>query len=180
MTGGIPSRPSQELCTLHGLDDDIWYLMEQCWSRDPTARPITADIVSSFQMLLNGSADQRPSDMFDTCSPWKVLHSVPEHPFSVLSSQEEDDAIMQAWKYVTTDEDVEHSSFSHFDVSDLQTNLAGEGNCGAVDCEDMLNAAQVLAAHTLNINRVSYSSIRMRVGQVKLYRILRGNPQFGL
>lgn len=92
--------------------------MEHCWNREPTARPTTIDVVSSFQRILNGGIDERPLNQFDTRSPSKALHSDAEHPFSVLSAQEEDDAILRVWKCVPADQDNKQPSFSGFDYDD--------------------------------------------------------------
>jgi hypothetical protein len=114
MMGGIPSRPSGDLSSLHGLDDNIWNCMENCWRKDPTARPTTTDLVLRFQLVLNGAVDQRPPDKFNTHSPSQALHSGVEHPFSILSPQEEDDATLRALKGVPADGDIIQPSFSNF------------------------------------------------------------------
>jgi hypothetical protein len=92
--------------------------MKHCWSREPTRRPTTTDVVSYFQLILNGGVDQRPLDKFDTHSFSRILISEAEHPFAVLSPPDDDGTILQDWKHAFVDREIGQPSFSHLDASD--------------------------------------------------------------
>lgn len=51
--GRRPSRPSRKLCRMRGLEDEIWRLMENCWSAEPLERPTSNQIVERLRALLS-------------------------------------------------------------------------------------------------------------------------------
>jgi hypothetical protein len=116
MMGEIPSRPSQDLWNLHGLNDDIWNLMNSCWSRDPMLRPTATGVALYFQLMQAKDIDQRPLDNFDICSPSQVLHSQEERCFFALSCHDEDDSILQTWQGVSIDQGVQRIGVPMDDV----------------------------------------------------------------
>jgi len=60
MTKGIrPSRPSHERCWIRGLNNEIWALIEDCWTGEPSERPFASQIVERLKALPNRPIDQR-------------------------------------------------------------------------------------------------------------------------
>jgi len=55
-----PPRPTE---ARHGLDDDMWDLIESSWKEEPTVRPTAADALRqiSFKMRFQGKSDVRPA-----------------------------------------------------------------------------------------------------------------------
>jgi len=101
--GKRPSRPPPDLCTKHGLDDDIWGLMEDCWQADPMKRPTASQVLDRIQTgkpeLTN---DERPACNWDHSFPSKLRGSLEDHPFCpslgeieiILSHHNSDDSEM--------------------------------------------------------------------------------------
>jgi serine/threonine protein kinase len=82
--GQRPIRPSDELSKVRGLTDEVWDLVEICWSSDPTQRLTAADIVVRLRALPNQPMDRRPVDDFGADFPSRALYKHPEHAFCVL------------------------------------------------------------------------------------------------
>jgi len=80
-----PHRPSDKLCRARGLNDEIWNLVEDCWSSDPKQRPAAADVLKRLRELPDKQLDQRPPDDFRRSFPSQMLYMHAEHPFSVLA-----------------------------------------------------------------------------------------------
>lgn len=85
MLGKRPSRPSHDMCVIRGLDDEIWSIIESCWTHEPIERLTTHQIVECLR-LLSTSSVQRAIDNFDPLFPSRTLYSQAEHPFSALSN----------------------------------------------------------------------------------------------
>ncbi|KAF8331191.1 kinase-like domain-containing protein [Amanita rubescens] len=47
-TGELPDRPQDERVVSRGLDDRIWKLLCQCWSKNPTDRPSIEELLAEF------------------------------------------------------------------------------------------------------------------------------------
>src|ERR1700683_1312962 len=82
--GRRPSRPSHELSQTRGLNDEIWHIIEACWSQDPSKRPPASEIVEDLRNLPDRLPDQRPLNDFDKILPSQVLSipNRPDHPFA--------------------------------------------------------------------------------------------------
>ncbi|KIM91557.1 hypothetical protein PILCRDRAFT_763184 [Piloderma croceum F 1598] len=80
MLGKRPTRPSHDMC---GLDDEIWCIIESCWTHKPIERLTTHKIVERLRLLSTTSVE-RPIDNFDPLFPSQTLYSQAEHPFSAL------------------------------------------------------------------------------------------------
>jgi len=52
--GKLPSRPGA-IATARGLNDELWALMRQCWSRKPESRPSMAVVKSKIERLRQSS-----------------------------------------------------------------------------------------------------------------------------
>lgn len=68
-TGERPSRPSvceprKQNCESVGLSDEIWNMVDKCWSANPDDRPSASDVVQ----LLSPMVLQPPVHEFDTLS----------------------------------------------------------------------------------------------------------------
>jgi serine/threonine protein kinase len=46
-----PPRPTESSAVLQGLDDSLWALIEQCWSQEPTSRPVAASVAMQLSSL---------------------------------------------------------------------------------------------------------------------------------
>jgi hypothetical protein len=73
------------MCVIRGLDDEIWSIIESCWTHEPIERLTTHQIVERLR-LLSTSSVQRTIDNFDPLFPSRTLYSQAEHPFSALSN----------------------------------------------------------------------------------------------
>jgi len=83
--GKRPSRPSDNRSRIRGLDDEIWSIVQACWSQDPSRRPNTHQIVEQLRSFPTCIVDERPIDHFDPSFPSRKLYSQADHPFSALS-----------------------------------------------------------------------------------------------
>jgi len=82
MRGEKPTRPTQEICRVRGLQDKIWDLMQRCWKERPSERPTATEIASIITELPNRAVDQRPVDEWDDTLPSRMSYFLTEHPFS--------------------------------------------------------------------------------------------------
>lgn len=67
-SGKRPSRPtpSSPAWTICGLTEDIWALIERCWTEDPATRPKVEEIVLYLERMR--PRDQRPFESIDVAS----------------------------------------------------------------------------------------------------------------
>jgi hypothetical protein len=89
LEGRRPARPSDDLCHIRGLDDDIWNIIEICWAQEPSHRPSASDIVNRLHALLTWT-DERPHDELDSSFPSRTLYSQADHPFSIFTDMAKD------------------------------------------------------------------------------------------
>jgi hypothetical protein len=82
--GQRPIRPSDELSKVRGLTDEVWDLVEICWSSDATQRLTAAVVVERLRALPNQPMDLRPVDDFGADFPSRSLYKHSEQPFSAL------------------------------------------------------------------------------------------------
>jgi hypothetical protein len=80
-----PCRPSSDLSRLRGLDDEIWHLIEACWSPEPSERLSASQTVQLLYALPGQLDDPRPIDKFNISLHSQVLHEV-DHPFAILAA----------------------------------------------------------------------------------------------
>ena len=71
-----PSRPIEVSTACH-LDDDIWNLIETCWSSDPNNRPQALDVV---QFLDSRFAETRTAHSWDESFVSRLRTNLLEHP----------------------------------------------------------------------------------------------------
>jgi hypothetical protein len=67
--GKRPARPLDVLSKARGLTDDVWDLIQACWSQDPAFRPTATQVVERVRALPNQPVDQRPLDGFNINFP---------------------------------------------------------------------------------------------------------------
>src|SRR5882762_1378332 len=93
-----PTRPdpSNDLCRMRGLNDDIWELINLCWSSPSSSRPSAGQIVEHLQTLPNQPIDKRPLDNFPVSLSPQILISQPDHPFSDIAASM--DLISDLWR----------------------------------------------------------------------------------
>ena len=82
--GQRPIRPTDELSKVRGLTDEVWDLVEICWSSDPTHRLTATDVVEQLLALPNQPMDRRPTDDFGADFPSQALYRHSEHPLSAV------------------------------------------------------------------------------------------------
>src|ERR1700691_4049229 len=82
--GTRPPRPSDNICHIRGLDDEIWTIIESCWIQEPSYRQNARQIVERLRTSPTWTVDERPLDNFDPSFPSRALYSQAEHPFSAL------------------------------------------------------------------------------------------------
>ena len=64
--GKRPGRPSDELCMTRGLDDEMWGIIEACWTMKPTDRLKSGMVVKKLRDKPQRPADSRPPcDLYD-------------------------------------------------------------------------------------------------------------------
>src|ERR1700720_1800110 len=79
-----PSRPSDPLSATRGLNDNMWQLIEECWSEFASDRPNVDRIVETICHLPNRAVDTRPSDNLGITTS-QIWHKQECHPFSSLT-----------------------------------------------------------------------------------------------
>lgn len=82
--GMRPARPMDDSSRTRGLTDDVWHIIETCWTQDPAQRPTAEELVESLRILPN-----LPVDDFNINFPPKALYNHTEHPFSALPTPEQ-------------------------------------------------------------------------------------------
>ena len=80
-----PCRPSSNLTRRRGLNDEIWHLIEACWSPKPSERLSAGQLVQMLHNLLGQLDDPRPLDKFTISLHSVVLHQI-DHPFAILAA----------------------------------------------------------------------------------------------
>jgi hypothetical protein len=88
MQGKRPARPLDKSSRARGLNDDVWALIETCWTQEPTHRPNASWIVERLRTLGSQRVDQRPFDDSSLSLPSLTL-SDPKHPFAALVANTE-------------------------------------------------------------------------------------------
>jgi hypothetical protein len=105
--GKRPSRPLHETSRIRGLNDEIWHIVENCWTQDPNARPSATRVVESLRNLPNRPDDRRPLNDFDrSISQVLSMHDQADHPFATLVALNGDTAEMQYLKWVSRESGV--------------------------------------------------------------------------
>jgi hypothetical protein len=90
LIGGLrPIRPKDDSCKIRGLTDEVWNLIETCWTQDPTQRPTATQLVEHLRALPNQPVDERPVDNFSVNFSPNALYNHTEHPFSALATSEQ-------------------------------------------------------------------------------------------
>ena len=119
--GGIrPSRPT-EASTTH-LDDDIWQLIETCWSSEPNNRP-RAFVVVEF--LLPRLTQPRPVQTWDESFVSRLRTNLLEHPFiphTDILQQSPSRVPQQTYNNLASGKDFTMESFPHNDDQSVQAN----------------------------------------------------------
>ena len=103
MQGNRPSRPSHALSVTRGLTDDVWHLIEACWSQYPADRPTAVQIVKTLYDLPNRAVDLRPLDDFNITFTSKMWYKQEHHPFSALTPSREDTDKLGELKWMSRD-----------------------------------------------------------------------------
>src|ERR1700679_1894916 len=96
INGTRPARPEGDSCRIRGLTNELWDLVETCWTEDPTQRPTATQVVEHLRALPNESVDERPVDDFSIDFPPKALYKDTEHPFAALATTEQSHPMSQA------------------------------------------------------------------------------------
>jgi hypothetical protein len=55
--GEHPLRPMQPQVLERGLDDNVWAILESCWSLEPTERPNFHDLLIKSPFVETGTDD---------------------------------------------------------------------------------------------------------------------------
>ncbi|KDQ08469.1 hypothetical protein BOTBODRAFT_118615, partial [Botryobasidium botryosum FD-172 SS1] len=63
-----PARPRGDDAAERGLDDEMWRLMQRCWSKDPALRPAVADITTYLQSCLINRSHASGA----VAKPWRI------------------------------------------------------------------------------------------------------------
>jgi hypothetical protein len=71
--GNRPPHPLHDLSRTRGLNNDVWHLIETCWTAEPSERPTATQIVEQLRDLPNQPLDERPND--DYRLPSQVPHN---------------------------------------------------------------------------------------------------------
>lgn len=75
--GKRPTKPSQDLCQAHGLNDNMWHLISSFWVQNPSNRPPAKDIVQQLRALAN--PDPRSAEDNNASSQSNLVAT---HPYS--------------------------------------------------------------------------------------------------
>lgn len=101
--GKRPSRPSHEMSRIRGLNDEIWHIIEACWTQDPDARPSATKVLEYLRNLPNRPLDSRPLNDFDKLLTSQALsmYDRADHPFATLAASADDSDELQNLKWVS-------------------------------------------------------------------------------
>ena len=80
--GNRPRRPSLDLYTARGLDDDIWALINKCWGMNPTQRPSAHDVVQSLLSRSTPSGNSPPTCDWDEIMTSRLRSTLTGHRWS--------------------------------------------------------------------------------------------------
>ena len=78
--GERPSRPPIDICHSRGLDDDMWGLINSCWTMKPAERLTASEIVNRLQSRSALSVEERPHHNWDMAFPSLLRSSLEEIP----------------------------------------------------------------------------------------------------
>jgi hypothetical protein len=84
--GVRPSRPSHNISVTHGLDDEMWYLIEDCWKTQPMERPGASEVVRRLLCRPNVDICQRWPCDWDESFIFRLRSSMKEQPFYELAA----------------------------------------------------------------------------------------------
>ncbi|KDQ18529.1 hypothetical protein BOTBODRAFT_514183 [Botryobasidium botryosum FD-172 SS1] len=62
-----PARPRDDDAVKRGLDGEMWRLMQRCWSKHPSQRPVVVDVVAYLQSRL-----EKPLASAAATTPWRT------------------------------------------------------------------------------------------------------------
>lgn len=82
--GKRPARPPQDICRTRGLTDQMWDIVESCWTMLPSSRPTAGDIARSIRFLPNRALDCRHQNGWDEFFPPRLSYFAAENPFSIV------------------------------------------------------------------------------------------------
>ena len=101
--GKRPSRPLDEVSRIRGLNNEIWNIIEACWTQDPNARPSATEVVERLRNLPNLPADNRPLNDFNKSLLTQMLsmHDRSDHPFATLAASADDTDEIQDLKWIS-------------------------------------------------------------------------------
>ena len=100
--GKRPSRPLDEVSRIRGLNNEIWNIIEACWTQDPNARPSATEVVERLRNLPNRPADNRPLNDIDRLfTQTLTMHDRSDHPFATLAASADDTIEMQDLKCIS-------------------------------------------------------------------------------
>ena len=67
--GKRPSRPSHDLCQTRGLSDEIWGLIETCWTGESSGRPTANRVMQQLHTLYNRPAHRQSRHTYSVTEP---------------------------------------------------------------------------------------------------------------
>lgn len=78
-------RPATEIATQHGLNDDLWNLIVDCWKMEHRERPTATTVVKRLEAIpiLAGKAKNAfiPNSDWDPSFVGRFRSNLDEHPF---------------------------------------------------------------------------------------------------
>lgn len=84
--GKRPARPSFNMSLTNSLTDQVWSLIETCWTKEPSKRPTASQIAKQLRTLPDRPADQRPLDNFNMTFSSQFQCKEFHSPFSTLTN----------------------------------------------------------------------------------------------
>jgi len=104
------------------LDNDIWRLIETCWSSEPNNRPRAFEVV---QFLLPRLTQPRPVQTWDNSFVSRLRTNLLEHPFiphTDILQQSPSQAPQGTYDNLTSGKDSTMKSFRHNDDQSVKVN----------------------------------------------------------
>jgi len=59
-----PTRPDPEVCLSHGLDNEMWAILEACWRKNREERPTSSQVIKALESRPHKGGDSYWDDSF--------------------------------------------------------------------------------------------------------------------
>jgi hypothetical protein len=86
-TGELPERPTDPSAVEAGLNDEMWSLLNRCWT-EPTSRPSIEEVQEALAYTLKDNMHTAPTYDIDNQPPWQGHPNVRNSPQDDISAEQ--------------------------------------------------------------------------------------------